>query len=143
MAASAPLWTGFYAGLNAGYGFGVANNAQHYGWANPSAYSSVITAAIAGSNSYMGRDIAQGGFIGGGQTGYNFQYGKNIVLGFEADMQGAGIGGQGSASGVAPYASQSVVGSNAPIQAGVNWLGTARGRLGYLVAPSVLLYATG
>lgn len=33
VAASAPLWTGFYAGLNAGYGFGVANNAQNYGWA--------------------------------------------------------------------------------------------------------------
>ncbi len=143
LVASAPLWTGFYAGLNAGYGFGVANNAQNYGWANPSAYNSVITAAIAGSNSYMGRDIAQGGFIGGGQAGYNFQYGKNIVLGFEADMQGAGIGGQGSASGVAPYASQSVIGTTAPIQAGINWLGTARGRLGYLVAPSVLLYATG
>jgi len=142
--APAPMWTGFYAGLNAGYGFGTANNAQNYGWANPNAFfNNVSSAAFAGANSYMGRDIAQGGFIGGGQAGYNYQYGKNFVLGFETDIQGAGIGGQGSASGVAPFESQSVYGFNSPIQAGINWMGTARGRIGYLVAPSVLLYATG
>jgi outer membrane immunogenic protein len=139
-----PLWTGFYAGLNAGYGFGTANNAQNYGWANPNAfYNNVSAAAFAGANSYMGRNITQGGFIGGGQAGYNYQYGKNFVLGFETDIQGAGIGGEGSATGVAPYQSQELYGFNSPIQAGVNWMGTARGRIGYLVAPSVLLYATG
>ena len=142
--APAPMWTGFYAGLNAGYGFGTANNAQNYGWANPNAfYNNVSAAAFAGANSYMGRNITQGGFIGGGQAGYNYQYGKNFVLGFETDIQGAGIGGEGSATGVAPYQSQELYGFNSPIQAGVNWMGTARGRIGYLVAPSVLLYATG
>jgi outer membrane immunogenic protein len=144
----APLWQGFYAGLNAGYGFGTANNAQNYGWANPNYFNNnVDSAAFAGVNSYMGRNIYQGGFIGGGQIGYNYQYGQSFLIGFETDMQGAGISGQGTASGAAPavdgFYGHNTFASRSTIQAGINWMGTARGRIGYLVAPTVLLYATG
>jgi outer membrane immunogenic protein len=147
-AAPAPLWTGFYAGLNAGYGFGTANNAQNYGWSNPSFFSSSAEqAAFAASYSYMGRNIAQGGFIGGGQVGYNYQHGQSIVLGFEADMQGSGISGEGNANGWAPYSQSSSrtdsFVTRMPIQAGISWMGTARGRFGYLITPSVIAYATG
>jgi outer membrane immunogenic protein len=98
--------------------------------------------------------INQNGFIGGGQVGYNYQWGPSFVIGIEADMQGAGISGSGMSVGQA--------GSGAPnwtnhgrhdifftatgvnnIQAGVDWMGTVRGRLGYLVMPTLLVYATG
>jgi outer membrane immunogenic protein len=55
-------WTGFYAGLNAGYG-----------WANVS---------VAGA----GTDSKLNGFIGGGQLGYNWQTGA-FVFGVEGDFQ--------------------------------------------------------
>ena len=142
-----PLWHGFYAGLNAGYGFGTANNAQNYGWANPNYFNnSVYQVAFATSNSYMGRNIDQSGFIGGGQVGYNYQYGQSFVLGFETDMQGSAINGEGNASGWAPYAQTSYTTSyvsRMPIQAGINWMGTARGRVGYLITPTVIAYTTG
>lgn len=56
------IWTGFYVGLNAGYG-----------WASTDA-----TAA--------GSDLD--GFVGGGQVGYNWQSG-NWVFGVEGDFQGS------------------------------------------------------
>ena len=103
----------------------------------------IDAAAFAAANSYLGRDIAQGGFIGGGQVGYNYQYAQSFLVGFEADMQGAGISGQGSLNGWAPYDNEGGYLSNSIIQAGISWMGTARGRLGYLVTPTVMMYATG
>jgi outer membrane immunogenic protein len=59
-------WTGFYAGVNAGYGW-TANSG----------------------------DLSPSGGFGGGQMGYNWQgafgMGRNWVAGIEADIQGAGI----------------------------------------------------
>lgn len=57
-------WTGFYVGVNAGYGFG---NYDVKG---------------AATNTLGDPD----GFIGGGQVGYNYQIGQ-IVLGLETDLQ--------------------------------------------------------
>src|SRR5450830_1778524 len=59
-------WTGFYVGLNAGYG-----------WANTS-----IT-GVAGSSNLNG-------FLGGAQIGYNWQGASPLVLGIEAYFQGTG-----------------------------------------------------
>jgi outer membrane immunogenic protein len=66
-------WTGFYAGVNAGYG-----------WAD------------------NGSNTPAGGF-GGGQIGYNWQGAAGnprLVLGVEADLQISGIGGTQSFQGV-------------------------------------------
>ena len=153
--APAPLWTGFYAGMNAGYAFGVTDGASNYGWANPNSFiplddnvSQNSATSFALASSYPGRDINQGGFIGGGQVGYNYQYGQKIVFGFEADMQGAGIRGTGNANGVGPWTQpfegySNVYINNNIIQAGIDWLGTARGRVGYLITPSFQIYGTG
>ena len=60
VAPSAPSWTGFYVGLNAGYGFGDAD------WR-------------------AGPDLSPAGFLVGGTIGYNLQTGL-WVWGLEADL---------------------------------------------------------
>jgi outer membrane immunogenic protein len=101
--------------------------------------------------------VNQSGFVGGGQIGYSYQYG-NLVVGLEADFQGSTIRGQGNYAGASlgnstfQYTSQPGTFYNnynnlgfgtGSISAGINWIGTVRGRLGYLVTPTILLYGTG
>jgi outer membrane immunogenic protein len=177
-----PMWTGFYAGLNAGYNFGTNTNALASSWGpfNSAFNGTGFGAPIAGFlnngvNGFLGPGIGaaglaqsggasmtQSGFIGGGQVGYNYQYGSNIVLGVEADIQGTGIRGSGYTGGAArsatfidrlgPFgetqqtydisANTVAVGGSA-VQGGVDWMGTVRGRLGYLWTPTLLVYGTG
>ena len=74
--AAAFSWTGFYVGVNAGYG-----------WANTS-----IT-GVAGSSNLNG-------FLGGAQIGYNWQGASPLVLGIEADFQGTGQSRTDTALGI-------------------------------------------
>ncbi len=149
-----PLWTGFYAGLNAGYNFGTNGSAGGLSiapvWASP-AGAAIVPAAgpLAMSGFGNNGNNTQSGFIGGGQVGYNYQYGSNILLGVEADIQGAGIRGASYSAGAAATSgggrqpiNNNAVGSTG-IQAGVDWLGTVRGRVGYLWTPTLLVYGTG
>jgi outer membrane immunogenic protein len=154
-----PMWTGFYAGLNAGYGFGTntqTNSAFYqYGSLNHWDGTDSIVGGALGANTFA---MTQSGFIGGGQVGYNYQWGSNIVIGLEADIQGSGIRGRSNSVGIAgaggaygpygelgaPYGNYSQSGpAGQTINAGVDWMGTVRGRLGYLWTPTMLVYATG
>ncbi|GJD48791.1 hypothetical protein OPKNFCMD_1517 [Methylobacterium crusticola] len=112
-------WTGFYAGLNAGYGFGGG--------------AGRFTDATYGTVTTGGRD---GAFVGGGQVGYNYQLtpGSGLVVGVEADIQGTTFGrGRGG-----------LVGTTAFYDVGpsLDWFGTVRGRLGYAF-DRFLVYGTG
>jgi outer membrane immunogenic protein len=62
-------WTGFYAGINAGYGFGTSN------WTDP-----------------PGTRIKPKGALVGGTLGYNYQVGS-IVYGIEGDFDWSGVKG--------------------------------------------------
>ncbi len=156
-----PLWTGFYAGLNAGYNFGTNRNSysQNWGgnWGTRDGATIIPGVAAFSMDSYASN--TQSGFIGGGQVGYNYQYGSNVVLGVEADIQGSGIRGSSNGGGAAAGAGPSTrfteegtpflgtpttnaVGGTA-VQGGVDWLGTVRGRIGYLWTPTLLVYGTG
>src|SRR5712672_186759 len=76
----ANTWTGFYAGVNGGYGW----NANSF-------------ATVPG---FLG-DLNPSGGFGGGQIGYNWQGVLGhpaLVLGIEADLQGADISDSVSAS---------------------------------------------
>jgi outer membrane immunogenic protein len=79
------------------------------------------------------------GFIGGGQIGYNYQFGTILVAGIEADIQGAGARASARAIGIGPEPTLSAI-LGFPINAvsnlfasnAVDYLGTVRGRLGFL-----------
>ena len=72
-------WSGLYAGVNGGYAFG--NNSQDVKVSGPT--------GTLGSPAWP---ELTGGF-GGGQIGYNWQgvLAPRVVLGVEADIQGAGL----------------------------------------------------
>lgn len=98
-------WTGFYAGVNAGYGFGKFNDGGR-AFDDPK------------------------GFVGGGQIGYNYQFGQ-FVVGLETDIQYADLKGDGLA-GLAPLSST----------AKLDYFGTVRGRVG-VAFDRLLPYVTG
>jgi outer membrane immunogenic protein len=73
------------------------------------------------------------GFTGGGQLGCNWQW-SSLALGGEADLQYTGL--NGSRDVFAPSAS-------AHEDFRSRWLATFRGRIGWLVTPTMNFYATG
>ncbi|MGO4387381.1 outer membrane protein [Microvirga sp. 2YAF29] len=81
-------WSGFYAGVNAGYGWS-SGTSRYY---DPAF-------GVAGGSS-------KGGFIGGAQAGYNYQMGM-FVVGAETDIQYAAVGNKGSSYGNTYYAGDS------------------------------------
>ncbi|MEK4034770.1 outer membrane beta-barrel protein [Methylocystis sp. IM3] len=88
----------------------------------------------------------QSGVVGGGQFGYNFQVGPNWVIGFETDIQGSGSRGASSGGGggaVGGGAAQQVAIGGMSVSAGLDYIGTARARVGYLLSPAMLVYLTG
>lgn len=116
-------WTGFYVGVNAGYGF------------DPTSFDAYGPAFIGGAS------IPSNGFIGGGQVGINYEFpdsivgGANFVIGGETDFEGSTV--QGSAVVAPPI--NTLAG---PVSTKLDWLGTARARLG-LAFGNVLPYVTG
>jgi outer membrane immunogenic protein len=85
-------WTGWYVGVNAGASFGNVKTdfnapttvAGTFTVSGVGSASGTSTFDIAGNNTNY-----PNGFMGGGQIGYNWQYSPLIVVGLEADFQGA------------------------------------------------------
>jgi outer membrane immunogenic protein len=159
----APIWTGFYAGINAGINIGTNANSNLALWNLGSSAGYSYYGSDQGSGNFLSsiigsqnQSVAQTGFIGGGQVGYNHQLLSNIVVGFETDFQGLTAQGNSSATGLVTGSSnykagggyfpasidQSGFATNA-VYSGVNWIGTARARVGYLFTPTLYAYGTG
>ncbi|HXY58302.1 MAG TPA: outer membrane beta-barrel protein [Methylocystis sp.] len=147
----APLWTGFYLGLNAGGGWSQTNGFNYYTFPDsfdPSVggANNPIWLAIAATGT-MGRfGGGVGGFLGGGQVGYNYQYTKDVVLGLEADLQGL-TGNSVSATGFGfsppvPNRLPTII-TALTASRSLDYFGTIRGRVGYLLTPTLLGYVTG
>lgn len=136
-------WTGFYAGLNAGVAFRSSNNFAIV----PAGFGAAPNGAPAPGNIFGsgGNNSNDTSFVGGGQIGYNWQFGS-FVAGVETDFQGIANSGNNNGFGIAapvagvagvvPYA---IAASGA---SGTKWFGTVRGRLGYAY-DRVLFYGTG
>lgn len=128
-------WTGFYLGLNAGYGWSrqTAQNGELFSGA-PFPITAGFPDTFSGTAS---------GFIGGGQIGYNHQINR-IVLGLEANLDYSGIKGGPTFSGVLNLGGPPVpVNTTVDLQQKLHWLATFRGRLGYTPYDALLVYATG
>ncbi len=136
-----PAWSGLYVGLNAGVAFG-ANNSIYYSTYPIAAGFDPAAAGLGGGA--FGESNA--GFVGGGQVGYNYQFTNRFLAGLEADFQGvAGGSGTTTAVGAAPsvnFPANNLLGALSATTK-LDYIGTVRGRAGYLVTPSVLLFASG
>jgi outer membrane immunogenic protein len=136
-----PLWTGFYAGVNWGGVFG-GSSLNTAGSDVFDTGRSLFGAASAVSATSRG-SLNKRGYIGGGQIGFNYQIFERFVVGVEADIQGLRLGGGGALWNV----TQEEI-SDIPLvtitdaSKSLSYLGTVRGRLGYLVSPTLLAYAT-
>lgn len=144
-----PMWTGLFVGLNAGYTWTSSTSvdtqtADVFG--NPGLVGGpqfgVTSAALATTNV----PVNTNGFIGGGQWGYNYQFGTSWVAGFESDIQGIASGNhsvnefsQAVASGFPGFP----IDQNVSAHKSFGFLATDRVRLGFLVTPTLLLYGTG
>ena len=141
-------WTGFYVGVNAGYGFSDnSNNRNSVGSfaAGGAATTPALPAGTTLTNGFTGSN-SNDGFVGGGQIGYNYQMG-NWVIGIEADAQYADMnnsrnGGLVTATTLAGAALPGFVGARNSTIGGIDWFGTVRGRLGYAF-DRALIYGTG
>jgi outer membrane immunogenic protein len=137
MTAPVASWRGFYVGVNAGGGFGTTG-ARETGLPNTGAL-----ALLASKDFTLNHNAS--GFLAGGQVGYNMQFDRWVV-GIEADIDGANIGGSSQVTGVG--VAQRNGGVAFPtnfVRASekVDYIGTVRGRFGGLVTDDLLVYATG
>ena len=119
-----PSWTGFYFGINGGFG----GDQFQYPF-TVGAVPALGLGATTGTST-----LHSSGFFGGGQIGYNWQVSPAWVVGAEADFDGADIDGSATTS------ANTFSGS---VGTKLDWFGTVRGRVGVLVTPSALLYGTG
>jgi len=143
-------WTGWYVGLNAGGIWPNSNGVTHTALAGP------CNAAFAGCGTGFSTTLATGsifnagfgnnaGFTGGGQFGYNWQFNGTGVAGFEADIAWTDQTRSVTFASLTPNAAFPAFPEayTATVSRHLDYLGTARGRLGFLATPAFLLYGTG
>jgi outer membrane immunogenic protein len=129
-------WSGFYIGGNAGGSFGerVATDAM------PD-FAAPTFATEAATSSTLATDRGNGtSFIGGFQIGYNWQVSSQYVLGIETDIQGLTVANRTISSPVPLFPNETIFSTT---NSAPTYLGTVRGRAGFLASPALLLYATG
>lgn len=125
-------WTGCYIGVNAGGA-----------WANQSANTNdpVINAFVNQAPDYVG--VKGSSFIGGGQAGCNYEFpGTGFVVGVEGDFSGTNL--SNTVTGPNDFLGGGPVGTGfVQFSRDVHWLASIRGRIGYAIIPTVMIYATG
>ena len=125
-------WTGFYTGLNAGYGWSSANTD--------------ILPLPAGGGSFLPYTLPvsmSGGELGA-QAGFNWQIGgfSPWVVGLETDIQWSPLSGSAAGRAISIAPSSEVIYNTLTTKQSTQWFGTVRPRLGYLITESTLLYGT-
>jgi outer membrane immunogenic protein len=149
VAPAAPIWTGWYLGLNAGGNWGTSDptttvipNARNVG--GPF-FQGCVTAANGCEidqsmvSSAGSQNVSTSGFTGGIHGGYNYQM-NNFLLGIEADFEYFRSAGSRTVTLVSPNFPPITMTLNTNIS--TDWLFTVRPRLGW-VSNNWLVYATG
>jgi outer membrane immunogenic protein len=133
--APAPMynWSGFYAGVNGGFGWGTSmgdlvNNSGGI----------AIPTALAGNTIPTHLNVKPQGFLGGAQAGYNWQV-DHVVFGIEGDYQGSDI--KQAVTFTNPGSATLLPTINTGSDK-LDWFSTVRGRLGY-AWNTAMLYGTG
>lgn len=138
-----PLWTGIYAGINAGYG---ANDI--YSYSTSVGYGPFLAGGTGQSTPIVGGSTNAtyfGGPVAGAQVGYNYEFENHIVAGGEIDIDYADINSN-HIVGTPSYnytITPNLVGiTTQSARTGLDWIGTARVRVGYSLG-KFMPYATG
>jgi outer membrane immunogenic protein len=136
--APASGWTGLYIGGNVGYGWDSGSSGVS-ALATDAALAPALAAFLAAGSYPTSLSPSAKGVIGGGQIGYNWQLPSQWLVGLEADLQASGIKGSASQTLSPAFLDMTSTG----VTKSIDWFGTARGRVGFLVTPQWLLYGTG
>jgi outer membrane immunogenic protein len=141
-------WTGFYAGVSGGYGWGNGGTilSADPGFCNPGIGACTNgSAATATANAVPANFPIDGtGGILGGTLGYNFQINR-VVLGIETDFSWAHIEGSDAQTALAPLPIDHafLFNGSGTSSSSMDTFGTLRARLGYTPVDPLLLYVTG
>jgi outer membrane immunogenic protein len=138
-------WTGVYAGVNIGYGFGTGESANGFQTFDAITLAPIlpIFIAVPGGATWTAPTNLSG-IIGGFQLGANYQLNSWLVLGVETDIQGAGLSSNTAVTasflrfGLLPEVGLANFGTR------VDWYGSLRARVGITpLAPNLMIYGTG
>jgi len=140
-------WTGWYAGVNAGYSW--QNNKADFSGDGPNGSGTTLTDQLVSDSQQVAgsfdnhpayrQSLRASGFTGGGQIGYNWQLDRSWVAGFEADLQYA----NNKSDALFEDPSSGGVRLSAASSHQLEWFGTLRGRIGYLLTDRFLAFGTG
>lgn len=122
-----PSWSGAYVGINGGWGFANLK-------------STLSPFGLVDFPPVEFNDWGNGGVLGG-QVGYNWQFG-NWVFGAEADLDAASINATQQLLPGTAFTAFAATPEAVTIHENINWLGTARARVGYASGPG-MFYLTG
>jgi outer membrane immunogenic protein len=134
-------WTGFYIGLNAGGIFSSGSRSLTLVDPNAGVDGAFLNGALPG-----GLGNGNSGFIGGGQAGYDWQTGA-FVLGVVTDFDGTTLSHSRNLVGAGFFDPYIGATDNLTLHSKVSldWLGTTRGKVGFVVTPDnrLMIYGTG
>jgi outer membrane immunogenic protein len=136
-------WTGFYGGINGGYGVATDPFAQSF-------VGNISNPFVLGEASSVNSTNAPKGEFLGLQGGYNYQIGQ-IVWGVEGDWQWANqrakscgficsFGQTPDVAGIFIFGASG--GTEFSVDQKIDWFATARGRIGWTPSNGTMLYAT-
>jgi outer membrane immunogenic protein len=139
-------WTGFYAGVQAGGGWGrdhfepVGENFQQLSGVFVQGLGTVIVPSTTATHDVS---LTRSGFVVGGQLGYDWQIGDNVVVGAVADLATGVKADDVAVTGTLPA---TVLTQAAPYtltrRDDERWHATVRARVGF-TTDRFLIYATG
>lgn len=139
-------WTGFYLGVNVGGTWNDGTGLAHTAFPGSDAALGVapgVTEGLAALTTGVVPNRSQAGVIGGGQIGYNWTVSPSFVAGLEADIQGLASGGSAGILNTSATVVGVPITSTVVAASRIEYLGTVRGRIGFLATPTLLLYGTG